>query len=98
VYTVFLGVAKAIYIRCIYGILCREITKYTVIYGAYTVGSRSLRGHTFKKLIKFSISVREGVWGIIFGFEGTSGGLYRESIFKFESPCDFCLCTATAVC
>ena len=52
----------------------------------YTVGSRSLRDHTFKKLIKISISVREGFWGIIFGFEGTSGGLCRELIFEFESP------------
>ena len=51
-----------------------------------TVGSRSLRDHTFKKLIYFSISVREGVWGIIFEFEGTSGGLCREFIFEFESP------------
>jgi hypothetical protein len=63
-----------------------------------TVGSRSLRDHTFKYLIKFSISVREGVWGIIFGFEGTSGGLCREFFFKFESPCEFFLCAATAVC
>ena len=63
-----------------------------------TVGSRSLRDHTFKKLIYFSISVREGVWGIIFGFEGTSGGLCREFIFEFKSPLWFCLCTATAVC
>jgi len=28
------GLARTIYIRCIYGILGREITKYTVIYGA----------------------------------------------------------------
>ena len=30
-----LGVARIIYIRCIYGIFGREITKCTVIYGAY---------------------------------------------------------------
>ena len=52
----------------------------------YTVRSRSLRDHTFKKLINFSISVRERVWGIIFKFEGTSGGPCRELIFEFESP------------
>ena len=27
--------ARTIYIRCIYGIFCREFTKYTVIYGVY---------------------------------------------------------------
>jgi hypothetical protein len=32
---VFLGLARNIYIRCIYGIFGTEITKYTVIYGAY---------------------------------------------------------------
>jgi len=32
IYTVL---AKTIYIRCIYGIFGREITKYTVIYGVY---------------------------------------------------------------
>jgi len=37
-----------------------------------------------QKLINFSISVREGVWGFIFEFEGTSGGPCRE--FIFESP------------
>ena len=31
------------YIYGIYGIFGREITKYTVVYGVYTVGSRSLR-------------------------------------------------------
>jgi len=29
------GLARTIYIRCIYGVIGREITKYTVIYGAY---------------------------------------------------------------
>ena len=32
------------------------------------------------------MSVREGVWGIIFEFEGTSGGPCRELVFEFESP------------
>jgi len=31
----YVGLAKTIYIRCIYGILGRETTKYTVIYGVY---------------------------------------------------------------
>ena len=31
-----IGLARAIYTRCIYGIFGREITKYTVIYGVYT--------------------------------------------------------------
>ena len=34
-YAVFLGLARTIYIRCIYGIFGREIIKYTVIYGVY---------------------------------------------------------------
>jgi len=29
------GLARTIYIRCIYGIFGRKITKYTVIYGIY---------------------------------------------------------------
>jgi len=29
------GLVRTIYIQCIHGILGREITKYTVIYGAY---------------------------------------------------------------
>jgi len=34
----YVGLARTIYIRCIYGIFGREITKYTVIYGViYTV-------------------------------------------------------------
>ena len=34
-YTVYIGLAKTIYIRCIYGNFGREITKYMVIYGVY---------------------------------------------------------------
>jgi hypothetical protein len=30
---IYIGLARTIYIRCIYGIFGREITKYTVIYG-----------------------------------------------------------------
>jgi len=51
-----------------------------------SVRSRSVRDHTSKYLIRFSISVREGVWGLIFEFEGTSGGPCRELSFEFESP------------
>ena len=32
---VYVGLVRTIYIRCIYGIFGREITKYTVIYGVY---------------------------------------------------------------
>jgi hypothetical protein len=37
VYTphIYIGLVRTIYIRCIYGILGREITKYTVIYSVY---------------------------------------------------------------
>ena len=31
----YVGLARTIYIRCIYGIFGREIIKYTVIYGVY---------------------------------------------------------------
>jgi len=34
---VSLGLAITIYIRCMYGKFGREITKYTVIYGSFTV-------------------------------------------------------------
>jgi len=33
--TAFVGLARTIYVRCIYGIFCRKITNYTVIYGVY---------------------------------------------------------------
>ena len=46
----------------------------------------SVRDHTLKWSIKFFISVHEGVWGLIFEFEGTSGGPCRELVFEFESP------------
>jgi hypothetical protein len=36
------GLARTIYIRFIYGIFGREITKYTVIYGAYIYVSGQL--------------------------------------------------------
>jgi hypothetical protein len=35
VHTLYLGLARTIYMRCIYGIFGREITKYTVIYGVF---------------------------------------------------------------
>ena len=34
-YSFFLGLARTIYIRCIYGTFGWEITEYTVIYGVY---------------------------------------------------------------
>ena len=43
--------------------------QYTVRAKQYTVRSRSLRDHTFKKLINIMTLVREGVWGLIFEFE-----------------------------
>jgi hypothetical protein len=32
---VWIGLARTIYIRCMYGIFSRELAKYTVIYGVY---------------------------------------------------------------
>jgi len=34
-----LGLARTIYVRCIYVIFGKEITKYTAIYGVYIYGS-----------------------------------------------------------
>ena len=36
---IWLGLARIIYIRCIYGIYGRELTKYTVIYNEFIYGS-----------------------------------------------------------
>jgi hypothetical protein len=41
----FIGLARTIYIRCIYGIFGREITKDTVIYGAYILLWPTLHFH-----------------------------------------------------
>jgi len=40
-YTVYIyvGLARTLYIRCLYGIFGREITKNTVIYGVYMYAS-----------------------------------------------------------
>ena len=40
-----IGLARTIYIRCIYVVLAREITKYTVIYGVYIRFWPTLRMH-----------------------------------------------------
>ena len=32
---IYIGLARTIYIRCLYGTFGRKITKYTVIYGVY---------------------------------------------------------------
>jgi hypothetical protein len=34
-YLSFVGLARTIYMRCLYGVFGREINKYTVIYGVY---------------------------------------------------------------
>ena len=39
----FVGLARTIYIRCVYGIFGRETTKYTVIYGVYIQFRPTLR-------------------------------------------------------
>jgi len=41
------GLARTIYIRFIYGIFGREIAKYTVIYGVYTVLANPTHIHVF---------------------------------------------------
>ena len=48
VYTPYthISLARTIYIRCIYGIFGREITKYTVIYGVYIRFWPTLHTHT----------------------------------------------------
>jgi len=37
--------------------------------------------------------VREGVWGLIYEFEGTSGGPCRELNFEFVSPPENAACS-----
>jgi hypothetical protein len=36
---IYVGWARTIYIRCIYGVFAREITKHTGMYGIYIYGS-----------------------------------------------------------
>jgi hypothetical protein len=47
---------------------------------------RLFRDTKIKKLINLQFSVRMGVWGLTFGFEGTLRGSCRELICEFESP------------
>jgi hypothetical protein len=37
VHRIYIGLARTIYVRFIYGIFGRDIIKYTVIYGAYII-------------------------------------------------------------
>jgi hypothetical protein len=40
---ILVGLTRTIYIRCIYGIFCREITKCTAVYGGYIRSWATLR-------------------------------------------------------
>jgi hypothetical protein len=52
-----IGLARTLYIRCIYGIFGREITKYTVIYGAYIRFRPTLqREHEKKREARYLLS------------------------------------------
>jgi hypothetical protein len=51
-------------------------------YRPFTITS----GPHFQIINKSSISVREGFWGFIFKFEGTSGGPCRELILSSRAP------------
>jgi hypothetical protein len=44
-----IGLARIIYIRCMYGVFGREMTKYTVIYGVYIHDSGQPYLHTIGK-------------------------------------------------
>jgi len=57
-----IGLARTIYIRCIYGIFGREITKYTVIYGVY------VRFWPTLKMMRATTSVFRKVLKALFGF------------------------------
>ena len=47
IHGVYIGLARTIYIRFIYGIFGREITKYTAIYGIYTVLANPMYTRSF---------------------------------------------------
>jgi hypothetical protein len=52
-------VDQTIYIRCLYGIFGREITKYTVIYGVYVRFWPALQMHTvFRKSNSTSLELQ----------------------------------------
>ena len=77
--------ARAVYTRQIrLRVLLRSHYTYVGLARTiYTVRSRSLRDHTFKKLIKITILVREGVWGLFLSSralrEGPAGNYFLSS-------------------
>ena len=57
------GLARTIYTRCIYGILGREITKFTVIYNVYIQFSPTLLITYSMTAVKFGRPAVRGVPG-----------------------------------
>jgi hypothetical protein len=70
----YVGLARTIYIRCMYGNFGREITKYTVIHGAYVrfrptllICIKSLQHHaphTSKHKHRFSVAAHVCMGGV----------------------------------
>jgi hypothetical protein len=50
-YGTLVGLARTIYIRCVYGNFGREITKYTVIYDAYIRFWPTLRIRILRRIV-----------------------------------------------
>ena len=67
----YIGLARTIYIRCICGIFGREITKYTVIYGAYI--------QFWPTLLIHGVCIR--LWPILATTHVTSRSLSLQSTF-----------------
>jgi hypothetical protein len=66
----YLGLARTIYIRCIYGIFGREIIKYTVIYGVYI---------RFWPTLKYLILYPIFTWGVPLSEFGSSSAVGAAS-------------------
>jgi len=62
----YLGLARTIYIRFIYGIFGREITKYTVIYGV------NIRSWPTLQIFKYCLEVTTSCWTQTAGWPQTS--------------------------
>jgi len=95
-----LGLARTVYIRCIYGIFCRELTKYTVVYGVYIRFGQPLIFcsppiHTLTD----SVSLMSTVWKVV----PLSSGLLdtaasNEEVLRLDTVTCVCACECVSVC
>jgi hypothetical protein len=64
VYVICIGLARTIYIRCVYGMFGRENTQYMVIYGVYIRSWPTLNMHVIRGLVDTGIDKRQAVLGM----------------------------------